>query len=141
MSLESWKEEFYPVDAEEVGVEDAIWHSLNKWIKPENLAKHGLEMADPAKTWSTIWQIDDHSQRMNVSGDECALCACYHGDEDNDDEPCLNCPLAITRGGVPCDDSQEDEEHSPWKEWSSYRNPQPMIFWLTKTKEQFSKNA
>ena len=44
MSIESWKAEFYPVEAAEVSAEDALAHSLKKWqgLQEESLLKHSL---------------------------------------------------------------------------------------------------
>lgn len=44
MSLETWKEEFYKIPAEECIKEQALDHSITKWegLRPENLQKHGL---------------------------------------------------------------------------------------------------
>lgn len=39
MSLETWKEEFYPIPADEVPESQALAHSLRKWegLRKENL--------------------------------------------------------------------------------------------------------
>ena len=144
MSLETWKAEFYPIEAEDVPVEQAIDHSLTKWIglRAENLARHALEI----DTYGMLVEIADNNKVMELGGSNCALCACYHDDEAYDydldeDAPCQECPLAIVRGGVACDDTRESEERSPWSDWNNNpterRNPEPMIMWLTKTKAEF----
>ena len=44
MDSAAWCEEFYSVDAKDVPKQEAVAHSLKKWIGllPENLAKHGF---------------------------------------------------------------------------------------------------
>ena len=138
MSLETWKSEFYPIDADKVEAEDAISHSLNKWIglQPENLAKHDVRA-------SLYDGITDGSDRMYVGGDACALCFHHYDqdwcdDDDEDADPCGECPLKMARGGVPCDKVREDEVRSPWSEWNNDKKPGLMIHWLEETKAQFT---
>ena len=137
MSLKTWKAEFYPVDADEVRVEDAIDHSLTKWIglRPENLAKHQVTSAD-------YHGVTDGADRMYVGGDACALCHLHHDEdwyEEDDEEEgvgdaCGDCPLKLARGGVPCDNVRKTEQKSPWGYWNDRNDPEPMILWLTRAK-------
>lgn len=147
MSLETWKKEFYPIDAKLVPVADAVAHSLKKWegLLLENLARHEV----------FIWlrpgfhQLKDGSGAfMRIDSDTCALCANYFlepesdGDcYDDDDGFCKSCPLSIERGGVPCDAEGEGECGpglcgSPWGQFANSNdgpNPRPMIHWLQRT--------
>lgn len=123
MSLETWKAEFYPVPADKVKKRDAVAHSLRKWIgmREENLKKHGCYAH-----YSSV-RSDDGS--FVVSGSSCSLCVLYF--HSGKEKPCRECPLAKSRGGVPC-----DEDDSPWSQWSSFSkggNPEPMIAALEKT--------
>lgn len=147
MSLETWKAEFYPKRAGKTTKEEAVAHSLAKWIglRPDNLAKHGVEV-DKEKC---IVEIGDEPSEefVQVSGGTCALCYHYHDDEEesvliDDEEPedwCGKCPLKLARGGIPCDERSDDEiddcEDSPWYRYTTTRDPEPMIFWLQKAAE------
>lgn len=141
MSLVTWKAEFYPVEADEVQIEDSIDHSLTKWIglRQANLEKHGIKAG-------RYDGIGDGNDRMYVGGDACALCS-HHYDEDwcDDDEEegdgCAGCPLKLVRDGVPCDRTRDDEDKAPWNAWNEGHDPEPMILWLTKAKAEFSPNT
>ena len=73
MSLDTWKAEFYPVEAEKVKKRDALAHSLQKWLglRPGNLWKH--------KVWrpGSAIRIEDCYAELWIGGDTCALCAHY----------------------------------------------------------------
>lgn len=101
MSEASWKNEFYPIDADLVDEEDAIKHSLVKWrgLRKENLLKHGLE-------WVPI----------EVSGATCALCKAYWL------AGCKKCPLYQFLGSR-CDDGSK----APFVMYSERYTPEPMI--------------
>lgn len=140
MSIESWKAEFYPVDADtaaHVGASqlELIRHSLRKWrgLQPDELQKHGVRAcgnnrriaADPS---------DLEKDSFRASGETCALCAYHHR---RSFSTCVPCPLSIARGGVPCDEGQgtPSEMTSPWDVWITAGDPAPMIMWLTKAEE------
>lgn len=131
MSLESWKEEFYPEEAVEAakrGDSAAVEHSLRKWmgLSPANLEKHGMVAS---KAWSHIVEQENYERVFRTHAGTCALCELHapYG--------CEDCPLTKARG-VTCGDKLEDEVRSPWSEWTHNRNPEPMIHWLTLAKEQ-----
>lgn len=117
MSMETWKAEFYPVEAiVATGSElEAAEHSLKKWEgrSPDNLKKHELHL-------SGIHTItdEDAGEDFDFNGNTCALCqyadnlACSgeanalitldeiedaHPDDDPnellDHENCLFCPV------------------------------------------------
>ena len=110
MSLETWKKEFYFVDARVVPVEQAVQHSLRKWIglRSENLEKHGL-CIDGKRIYG-----DDG--RLFISESSCALCRYYIEDY------CCQCPLYAVLGR-PCDSSSS----SPYQQFVLNGNPEPMI--------------
>lgn len=113
MSAESWKAEFYPIQAKQVLYHRAAAHSLQKWIglRVSNLDKHNLTALP-----------------INVDSSTCALCL-LNIEVDGD---CENCALSRARGGVPCDQCRLDEADcgSPWNRWQVEDNPEPMIKWL-----------
>lgn len=114
MSLKTWKEEFYPIDAEYVSEEDAVEHSLRKWIglRKENLDKHRI---------STGWTgISDGDEDVYIDSSTCALCQRYFDDEAVNE--CASCPL-FDLLGKRCDNGDD----SPFVIWGEYENPEPMI--------------
>jgi hypothetical protein len=130
MSLATWKEEFYPVDADRVSEADAVQHSLTKWIglRAENLARHAVTM-------NQRYLADGSDDTLRIDGSTCALCEHYESESS-----CSSCPLAQVRDGVRCDveiegfDDSRDEQYSPWHQWDYNRDPEPMIHWLQKAK-------
>lgn len=150
MSLATWKAEFYPIEADEVAIKDAIDHSLQKWLGllPENLKKHNVTILDKC-----VQDLDDDRYDPDyivVGSESCSLCHHYHTDdptdedEDGDEVYCELCPLYKVRGNVACDAERAEEANSPWHHFgrNEYKNnqeydPKPMIFWLQKAKEEF----
>lgn len=102
MSLETWLDEFYPVEATSVSAEDAVKHSLLKWegYRPANMIKHGMTKE---RTYTCIKDSDDKSFYAYESS--CALCVHFTCDDD--------CPL------VHCADE--------YREWVQRNDPEPMI--------------
>ncbi len=137
MSIESWKEEFYEIDAYDIAQNEddlgMVDHCLKKWegLLPENLAKHNLRHKS-----FTIVEIDNEKEYFETDCNSCALCQAY----DNND--CLDCPITLSRG-YPCAEEgdwiegtdEEEREPAPWYEWTTRKNPEPMIRCLNKTKE------
>lgn len=143
MSLESWKEEFYPIEAEHEKA-DPVGHSLRKWqgLRKENLEKHGVVIDCERLLIDTE---DSGGKGFRVGADSCALCEIhynsdepiyYHGDEDDEDDEdnCGRCPLKVARGGVSCDMPREGEKLSPWTHFVRLEDPEPMIVWLERAK-------
>lgn len=123
MSLESWKAEFYPVEADHVPKEEAIAHSLRKWegLRPANLRKHGV-----VKIYNYGGLLDEQyptAVGFSVDSDSCALCVLYADTNCN----CGSCPVACSRGNTPCDECIEDEKCSPYESFRRESNPEPMI--------------
>ncbi|HVC31885.1 MAG TPA: hypothetical protein VNL16_00075 [Chloroflexota bacterium] len=125
MSLKTWREEFYPTAAAAQTTNTAVAHSLLKWIglRPENLAKHGLT--------ATRSRLDGATGELSffVTSNTCALCVLYF-DADSDD-PCVTCPLSVSRGNVAC-----DEGDSPYEKFVEGNNPEPMIAALKKLRAE-----
>lgn len=128
MSLETWKDEYYPVDAGEVRKDDALDHSLRKWtgLLPENLARHGAVLEDFGCGVRVTAEGGTDSFRMD--GLTCALCATHE---------CKECPLKVI-GGEECD---PDDCHAPtvYRTFHATLNPQPMIELMTRVKKELEK--
>ena len=117
MSIKTWKEEFYPIPAQETEQSNAIQHSLTKWTGfiPSNLEKHEV-------TYELL-----HDFRF---GQTCPLCYHFKIDEDradleegrewNEETECDECPIVQT--GFP----ECDAHDSAWRE-SRFGDPLTMI--------------
>ena len=131
MSLKTWKEEFYPVEADspeaQASTRAAIEHSLRKWrgLRPEALRKHEVRLEGPYNKEivdNTGDRIDD---RFGISGYSCALC---HMAEFY---ICDDCPL-VKVSGVACDHAENIDEVSAWEVYIHTADPEPMIAQLEK---------
>lgn len=115
MSLQSWKQEFYPVNAAECPRGVAVAHVLNQWrgLTLENLAKHevlahGGRLSDAG---GAVFCID---------GDSCALCYEFYEPQTG---KCTGCPL-YKAVGVECFNSASTQ---PFGVWFAKQNPEPML--------------
>jgi hypothetical protein len=111
MSLQTWKDEYYSVDATE-SIDTpliAAQHSLKKWrgLTKENLEKHGLVKEGESRE---IW--NGWGDRFSVDEESCALCVMV-------DSWCKECPLCQL--GYGCKDDQE------YGMWYYHDDPLPMI--------------
>lgn len=107
MSLTTWCNEFYPVPADDVSVQNAVAHSLQKWkgLRPENLEKHGLiRYGDREIREVESPPLRSYVPSLAIDADSCALCYHFLRDEDTDefdddgDVVCSRCPLHQTLG-------------------------------------------
>jgi hypothetical protein len=128
MSIESWEEEFYPIDASSETIEDdltAIKHSIRKMegLRPESLEKHGMKWNRDEYGLYEIVPKDMCDESMGafvIDSDSCALCNLH--------EDCHGCPLFQARSGVRCDRRiPETETRSPWSLLVSSEYPEPML--------------
>jgi hypothetical protein len=105
MTLQTWKAEFYTIEAEEATDTTLIaaQHSLMKWrgLTTENLERHGLVKEGESRY---IW--NGWGDRFAVDGYSCALCSLF-------DSHCPDCPLRIC-------------EHE-YRTWYEKDDPKPMI--------------
>lgn len=132
MSVVSWKQEFYPVDASQCKTwGEAVQHSILKWsgLRPEALENHEVRL----KNGEVFSENDYFSFREST----CALCEvaemrCASRGKDN---WCNECVLSESRGGFSCDVAKPGERISPWKAMVFENNPKPMIEALDKLKE------
>lgn len=126
MSLQSWKEEFYPMRAWDTLKEAAAEHSLKKWIglRSENLARHGL-IADG----SAICEEERQHISLSINDRTCALCKHYLR-LGSCEAPCASCPI-MQLTGYSCDDDAYHRENygteSPYGQFLDNKNPEPMI--------------
>jgi len=116
MSLQTWKQEFYPVPASEVPEADAIAHSLRKWIglRKANLERHGMET-----NGASVFDIRYYHLPIDITS--CALCAHYW------DAGCSQCPLDAIRGCKCYGAAINDEPLSPFSAFRDHFDPEPMI--------------
>lgn len=135
MQHHPWLLEFYPISADECAEqspEKALDHSLQKWtgLRKANLDRHGVKLR-----YYEV-QTTDHQTVLSVYGQTCALCRAYQ----EDDPVCKRCPLAISRGGVSCDQETQEEfdndQHSPWGAFCRLDDVEPMIAALEKAKKE-----
>lgn len=124
MSLKSWKEEFYPIAASEVAREQAVQHSLQKWIglRPENLKLHGVELQTSSFP-PTLTSAHD-SDALQIFSKSCALCK-YYAQNDG----CEGCPLQVANDETMCDATRGE---SPWFDFVEREDPERMISLLEK---------
>lgn len=117
MSIESWKEEFYPISAHKVLPFDALEHSLRKWqgFRYENLAKHDLDVS----RHSGIKQdhLDEDEQENFIGISTCACCAHWYKKD------CVGCPLFHARDDQKCYMGKD----APYTRFQFNADPEPMI--------------
>lgn len=127
MSLQTWKEEFYPIPADKVEEKDAVQHSLTKWkgLLPENLKKHEVFRIELCSSPTIVDQYTDISEisvGLPVTSKSCSLCELYFATKAA--PGCTHCPIKVSSG------------ESCNKEYWTYReegNPTPMIELLERT--------
>jgi hypothetical protein len=130
MSLETWKIEFYPVEAQDVPVKQALDHSIRKWegLRRENLVRHECHARGGVFCSPYVASGDD--DKLEIDADTCALCT-HHYTERN----CPSCPLSLVRGGVRCDRVMDDEAPHPYAAFLDLKDPEPMLKWLYAAKK------
>lgn len=120
MSLETWKEEFYPTSAAQpMTAREAIEHSLRKWrgLTDANLAKHQV-------TKKHRWIIDYFGGSLEIDNETCALCYNFQIIDDKTGlQDCKACPLYVARS-TRCD---RGFTPSPYAAFVMYGDPCPMI--------------
>lgn len=109
MSLETWKKEFYPVEADKATGSDlkALQHALKKWkgLTKKNLQKHNIHR--PALSYTLVNDEDKNKdewiiETFDIADESCALCHRHlYGGRD-----CRKCPLAtpqaLALNGIGC---------------------------------------
>lgn len=124
MSLQTWKDEFYPTPATE-DKSIAVAHSLRKWegLTLEHLRRHGLILLknttcivnekDAGVYAKEYYDENVTCDKLGIKRSSCSLCIAYN---DN----CSECPLG--KSGNTC-----DAEESPYEIWLKTSNPKTMI--------------
>ena len=130
MSLQSWKEEFYLIEADKVPKSKALAHSLKKWLglteknlKKHHLTKHGSRIIDERNCIDFI-----------IASSTCALCYHWFTERIEDVPRCKKCPLTKANKGMPCDD--ETGNCSPYHYGIYNEDLKPMIALLRKAIRQ-----
>ena len=113
MSLDTWKEEFYPVTALDLVMDGAsklelIRHSLKKWrgLTKENLKKHDIAYAS-----SRIFCKDG---TLEINSQTCALCMKHQF-------TCEGCPFEKLR------ETDSEPCNLQYREFLKRQDPVPMI--------------
>lgn len=139
MSIETWKAEFYPEEADiaaEKGALEATKHSLLKWegLRKENKDKHGLGQGVGG---GRVLVFGGESFRID-SG-TCALCGFVGLKE----ESCESCPFYLANGfdcSGDLEEYDEEIEEYPYHSYTKTGDPEPMIECLEKTLEYLEEN-
>lgn len=122
MSLESWKQLYYPITAEEaakLSPHGIIEHSLIKWrgLRSEVLNEHQL--------WFSYCYITDGTNSFAITGQSCSLCAKHYDYSKDEPDSCSSCPLAqLGTDRFDC--------FTEYRHWRDTRDPEPMIALLEK---------
>ena len=138
MSLKTWKEEFYPIEADKCKKKDAIKHSLQKWIglRQSNLRKHKIFYDFTESTMCNLSNEIDHEYFYPVNHQSCSLCQIYLNNRSyTNSDDCVKCPLAITRNGLPCTFGFNNHK-SPYNKFRTKGDPEPMISLIRKAIKQ-----
>lgn len=121
MSLQTWKDAFYPTEASGF---DAflkpITHSLRKWrgLTKTHRKRHHVYLINHRVL------SDEHGQHtLRIDDTSCALCQKYL----KGPSPCKRCPLYISRGNLTCDTESDNEYQTPYAEFTTIANPYRMI--------------
>lgn len=133
MSLETWKEEYYPVSAKDADPKTALELSELKWLglRPEALKKHELD-----KSGNCVKELlNNHKsfpKNLPIDESSCHLCSLYA----NRGQGCVACPITFykqKRGFLSpdCEVSCGPE----YLVWCYAGDPEPMIELLQAVKE------
>lgn len=140
MSINTWKEEFYPIEADAAKGDAlaAVEHSLRKWegLRAENLTKHSCFVTTVGSIADDGAEAEGRANMFRVNSESCALCK-YNDELVHHGDYCESCPITMATG-VPCDDVDgelEEDDIAPWDEWTMNQNPEPMIAVLNTTCE------
>jgi hypothetical protein len=133
MSIDTWKNEFYPTGAEifvhkENNLQNAIEateHSLLKWkgLSHKNITKHDLYFKRYALT-ENKYSIGKSESDLVISGSSCACCRLTTSDYMGLGIDCKHCPIYFINGHD-CNDI--------YGEWNRSKEPDDMITLLEDT--------
>jgi hypothetical protein len=147
MSLESWKEEFYPVEAQDMNhstEKDCLQHSLKKWegLTKENLDKHHVRVGK----YPQLLIAGRGLGSLRITSNSCALCV----------KNLVNCSECILQKTLPgtCGEATSPYEFITYKHdnylqdfcsgcaydaFKDNEDPRPMIEALQKTLKLIQK--
>jgi len=136
MSTQSWKDEFYSVEAYDTSLDTdlkCVDHAIQKWtgLYRPNLVRHNTTHARGDQHIDNVCD----SNPLEINAKSCALCVRHIRKIPG--SKCGDCPLAKVRGGVPCDEYRsklDDSGEAPYAEWKVKDNPTPMLNWLYKAR-------
>jgi len=134
MSIQSWKKEFYPVDASKCrkSILKALKHTLLKYTGTlkKNLKKHDIEKE---KGSGRLFDCRGMSYgKFGFGEDTCALCP-------NNFPDCSTCILYKSGNG--CLEDYDEDKINPYRFFVSDSDPKPMIRILKKLITENEKNA
>ena len=131
-SGKTWLATYLPVAAEDCPGDNVslLRHALRKWkgLRPAALKRHNVAVIK-----NVVRDVESGEALLRVTSSSCGLCIHYV------DEDCRYCPLAISRGDVPCDetaDQAEEDQGDPFHCFINKQDPKPMIAALTQALEQ-----
>jgi hypothetical protein len=116
VSLGSWKDEFYSIEAYDTLEADALAHSLLKW---SGMTDGKLDAHDVTADFRA-GELCDDDEILLIADETCALC--FHFQYDGRSDRCVACPLFKALGGVPCDYTDK-----PYTIWRQSGDAKPMI--------------
>lgn len=138
MSLQTWREEFYPCSADsEEALSKPVSHSLRKWegLRKENLDKHDVYYNGGMVNERVERRLKDS---MPISGETCSLCASQkkrvidesikNGVDCSFANLCIECPIVKTR---------DRDCMMEFIDFQDNKNPEEMIYLLSLVKEKF----
>jgi hypothetical protein len=122
MTLESWKNEYWPqgVGSDTATEKELLDLELQMWVgfRKENRKKHGLVREDDT---DTLWDKETN-QLFYLEGETSPLCSHYFAYEKHGIAQCVLCPLyEMEDGGVSCFDTAEFDA------FVKDDDPEPMI--------------
>ncbi len=129
MSLEAWKEAYYPIEAYEAAFSpdrEQVQHCLQKWrgLLPQTLDAHGISVFRP-DAYAVRLKDDDSDSTFRIDLSTCALCLNH-----NNEPECETCPIVKATG---------DTCISAFKEFRGGRDPRSMIAVLERTLEHVTE--
>lgn len=151
MTIQSWYEEHYPVNADSIkDAKGAIEHSLCKWkgFRKENMEAHEVHFNNDASIVDPNYTLIGHdnetvdtfliSEPNLEGGSSCALCHLFLcmtslGNR-RSEERCNKCPI-VKSGSLTC-----FNENSPYM-ICTRDNPEPMIQALEKALEWYNSQV
>ena len=136
MSIQSWKKEFYPVDASKCrkSILKALKHTLLKYTGTlkKNLKKHDIEKG---KGSGRLFDCRGMSYgKLGFGEDTCALC-----NNPSDFPDCEKCVLYESGNG--CLSENDGDWKSPYHVFTIDNDPMPMIRIVKKLIVKEEKNA